>query len=229
MSYTYPGNREPSLKDVNFNLESGESLAIVGYNGSGAHRHSTPFEQANLLNWFVAVGKSTLAKVLLRIVDFETGNLFVNGIDIRRYDPVEYHRHITTVFQGFSKFNSTVKENIGVGYVQKMGSRAAIDKAVNLAGAETIIGSLPNGLRTKLDTSGFSSTTFPPFSNNTGSLKTSRVHHGLSGGEVCQRQASVTDNIVLMAAGYSGNGLQYPVLSCEQISQKSTSYCLMSL
>jgi len=85
------------------------------------------------------------------------------------------------VFQGFSKFNSTVKENIGVGYVQKMGSHAAIYKAINLAGAETIVSSLPNGLRTKLDTSG--STVFPPFSNNAGSSKTSRIHHGLSGGE----------------------------------------------
>lgn len=130
-----------------------------------------------------ALGKSTLAKLILRILDFDKGNLLVNGIDIRRYDPVEYHRHITTVFQGFSKFNSTVKENVGIGYVQKMESYAAIDKAISLAGAETIVESLPNGLRTKLDTSGFGST-LPPFSNNMGSSKTSRIHHGLSGGEV---------------------------------------------
>jgi ABC-type multidrug transport system fused ATPase/permease subunit len=118
-------------------------------------------------------------------LDYDQGTLFVNGIDIRRYDPVEYHRHITTVFQGFSKFNSTVKENIGVGYVQEMGSRAAIDKAIHLAGAEAIVGSLPNGLKTKLDSSGFGSTNFPPFSSNTGSSRTPRNHHGLSGGEVC--------------------------------------------
>lgn len=35
LSYTYPGSKEPSLKNVTFNLEAGESLAIVGYNGSG--------------------------------------------------------------------------------------------------------------------------------------------------------------------------------------------------
>lgn len=131
-----------------------------------------------------ATGKSTLAKLILRILDYDQGSLLVNGVDIRRYDPVEYHRHVTTVFQGFSKFNSTVKENIGVGYVQKMGSHAAIDKAINLAGAGHIVESLPHGLKTKLDTSGFGSSAFPPFSNNTGSSKTSRSHHGLSGGEV---------------------------------------------
>lgn len=38
LSYTYPGSKEPSLKDVTFNLEAGESLAIVGYNGSGKFR-----------------------------------------------------------------------------------------------------------------------------------------------------------------------------------------------
>jgi ABC-type multidrug transport system fused ATPase/permease subunit len=35
LSYTYPGSKEASLKDVTFSLEAGESLAIVGYNGSG--------------------------------------------------------------------------------------------------------------------------------------------------------------------------------------------------
>lgn len=79
-----------------------------------------------------------------------------------------------------------MKENIGVGYVQKMSSHAAIEKAISLAGAETIVDSLPGGLRTKLDASGFGAMSFPPFSSNTGSSKSSRVHHGLSGGEVCR-------------------------------------------
>jgi ABC-type transport system involved in cytochrome bd biosynthesis fused ATPase/permease subunit len=35
LNYTYPGAKEPALKGVNFKLEAGESLAIVGYNGSG--------------------------------------------------------------------------------------------------------------------------------------------------------------------------------------------------
>lgn len=38
LSYTYPGSKEPSLQDVSFSLEAGESLAIVGYNGSGKFR-----------------------------------------------------------------------------------------------------------------------------------------------------------------------------------------------
>ncbi|KAF9246911.1 P-loop containing nucleoside triphosphate hydrolase protein [Melanogaster broomeanus] len=164
LSYTYPGSKDASLKDVSFSLEAGESLAIVGYNGSGKFR------------------KSTLAKVLLRILDFDQGDLLVNGVDIRQLSPTEYHRHVTTVFQGFSKFNSTVRENVGLGYVQKLQSQAAISRANCLGGVDTFLDTLPNGLKTKLDASGCDSmpSSYPGASSYG---IASRQHHGLSGGE----------------------------------------------
>jgi ABC-type multidrug transport system fused ATPase/permease subunit len=164
LSYTYPGSKEASLKDVTFSLEAGESLAIVGYNGSG---------------------KSTLAKVLLRILDFDHGNLLINGIDIRQLSPAEYHRHITAVFQDFSKLNSSVRENVGVGYVQKLQSHAAVSRAIHLGGADTFVDTLPNGLRTKLDSSGFDAMP-PAYPGTPGCGFSARQHHGLSGGEVCR-------------------------------------------
>ncbi|KAI9574993.1 P-loop containing nucleoside triphosphate hydrolase protein [Boletus coccyginus] len=164
LSYTYPGSKDASLKDVTFSLEAGECLAIVGYNGSGKFR----------------AGNSTLAKVLLRILDFDHGELLINGVDIRRLSPTEYHRHVTAVFQDFSKFNSTVRENVGVGCVQKLQSHAAVSRAIHLGGADTFVDTLPNGLRTKLDSSGFDA--MPPAYPGTPGLS-SRQHHGLSGGE----------------------------------------------
>jgi ABC-type multidrug transport system fused ATPase/permease subunit len=104
----------------------------------------------------------------------------VNGYDIRQYNPAEYHRHLTAVFQGFSKFNSTIKENVGLGFVEKMGSRIAVETAVHLAEADAIIEALPNGLRTTLETPGFESIAYP---GSTGHQQ-SPHHHGLSGGEV---------------------------------------------
>lgn len=85
------------------------------------------------------------------------------------------------MYQGFSKFNGSVKENVGVGDIQRSSSQPAIENAINLAGADVLVAGLPNGLRTKLDTSGFDSTAYPLFS---GSSKTARHFHGLSGGEV---------------------------------------------
>ncbi|KAJ7507444.1 P-loop containing nucleoside triphosphate hydrolase protein [Mycena galericulata] len=151
ISYTYPGCSEPAIKDVSFTLQSGETLAIVGYNGSG---------------------KSTLAKVLLRIVDHDLGDLSVNDVDIRRYEPVDYHQHLTAVFQGFSKFNTTVRENVGLGRVEKMRSRSLIETAINLAEAD-FVNSLPYGIRTILETDSMS---------YSGCADSSR-QHGLSGGE----------------------------------------------
>ncbi|KAH9947259.1 P-loop containing nucleoside triphosphate hydrolase protein [Amylocystis lapponica] len=159
--FTYPGGSEPVLKNINLTVEAGETLAIVGFNGSG---------------------KSTLAKVLLRIFEFDSGELSANGVDVRRYHPAEYHAHLTAVFQDFSKFNASVNENIGVGFVQDMHSRAAVDAAICLAGAGELICSLPNGLKTRLDVAGHDLSGHTCKDGYTNGSST-RAPHGLSGGE----------------------------------------------
>jgi len=93
---------------------------------------------------------------------------------------------MSAVLQTFSKHNGTAKENIGVGYVEDMESPSAIKKAAELAKAKRIIESMPDGLDTKLDASGFYSTPcFTPgtFNGFTGE-RPSYPYHGLSGGEV---------------------------------------------
>lgn len=160
LSYTYPGAPDPALRNITFSLQAGETLAIVGYNGSG---------------------KSTLAKILLRITDFDKGMLHINGVDVRRYTPQEYHRHTSAVFQGFSKFNSTVRENVGLGNVDKMRYKPAIETAVHLAEADMLVESLPNGLKTLLETPGFENISYPGAFGGYDSNASQR--QGLSGGE----------------------------------------------
>jgi len=174
LSYTYPGCSEPALRNVNFSLQAGETLAIVGYNGSGDY-----FFAALKLLLIGKTGKSTLARILLRIVDHDKGSFLVNGVDVRRYNPTEYHRHLSAVFQGFSKFSSTVKENVGLGNVEKIGYRPAIETAIHLAEADTLVESLPNGIKTMLETPGFEALSYPGMG-----CGNSPQRHGLSGGEV---------------------------------------------
>lgn len=164
LSYKYPGDSEPTLKNISFKLEAGESLAIVGCNGSG---------------------KSTLAQVLLRIFDFDGGELLINDVPIQHYQPFELHSHMSAVFQTFSKHSGTARENIAVGYVQDFDSPSAIMNAARLARAAHIIDSMPDGLETKLDASGFySSPCFTPGTfNGFAGERPSYPYHGLSGGE----------------------------------------------
>ncbi|KAI0747433.1 P-loop containing nucleoside triphosphate hydrolase protein [Irpex lacteus] len=165
VSYTYPGNHTPALKDVSLVLEAGETLAIVGYNGSG---------------------KSTLAKILLRLTDYHSGQILINDKELRQYTPVDFHTHVTAVLQGFSKFDSSLKENVGVGYLPEARSDGAVEKAVELAGAEHMLFSLPNGVKTILDSmSGQSSTpSSPNFREEFGHIGCPRhQQYGLSGGE----------------------------------------------
>ena len=134
----------------------------------------------------LTLGKSTLAHILLRIFDFDAGELLINDVPIQHYEPFELHSHMSAVFQAFSKHNGTARENIGVGYVEEMDSPSAIKKATGLAKAAHIVDSMPDGLETKLDASGFySSPSFTPntFSGFTGE-RPSYSYHGLSGGEV---------------------------------------------
>ncbi|KAI0269322.1 P-loop containing nucleoside triphosphate hydrolase protein [Gloeopeniophorella convolvens] len=162
LSYTYPGCSEPALRNVNFTLQAGETLAVVGSNGSG---------------------KSTLAKVLARIVDFGAGGLFVNDVDVRRHDPVELHRATTAVFQGFCKYNGTVAENVGVGYIPDLDRPAALRRAVRLAEGDHIVRALPHGINTRLDALGLDTMAYSPGGMGACGARASWASHGLSGGE----------------------------------------------
>ncbi len=161
------------------------------------------------------IGKSTLAKILLRVADFDKGTLLVNGVDIRRYNPDDYHRHLTAVFQGFSKFNFTVQKNVGLGNVEKLNHRPTIEQAMRLAEADAMLDSLPRGLQTKLQTPGFESIPYPGNNFSAPNL------HGLSGGEV--RNTFCVGNKAEQLCEISGNGLLSHEHSRELVNLTSIS------
>ncbi len=93
VSFTYPGNDKPTLKNINLEIKPCQKIALVGYNGAG---------------------KTTLTNLILRLYDVTEGRITVDGTDIREWDIPSYHENFAAVFQDFSLFGATVGENVAM-------------------------------------------------------------------------------------------------------------------
>ena len=154
----------------------------------------------------------------------------MNGQDIRRLDPSDYHKRVTAVFQGFSKFDASIRENVGVGYYPEMRSFKTIGRALSLAGADHIVSSLPHGLKTRLDPSGPTPLQHvPPAYTSSGCAGRVRPH-GLSGGEVRRSHSVGHTHISVHALLFSHSGSVSPSRgpSCAHSAPRSSYSCSTS-
>jgi len=124
VSFAYPGAEEPALKDVSFDIQPGETVAVVGKNGAG---------------------KSTLIKLLCRLYDPTGGRILLDGVDIRTLDPDDLQRRISAVFQDHVSYQATASENIGLGDLEHLTDRPSIVQAADRAGIANRIERLPRG------------------------------------------------------------------------------------
>lgn len=93
VSFTYPGNDKPTLKNINLEIKPYQKIALVGYNGAG---------------------KTTLTNLLLRLYDVTEGAITLDGVDIREWKIKSYHENYAAVFQDFSLFGATLGENVAM-------------------------------------------------------------------------------------------------------------------
>lgn len=91
VNFSYPNSDKTSLSNVNFKINAGEHVAIIGKIGSG---------------------KSTIQKLLLSLYVPDEGAILIDNIDIKQLDPTELRKNIAYVSQDVLLFNGTVKENI---------------------------------------------------------------------------------------------------------------------
>ena len=91
VSFSYPGSEDEILSNLNFKINAGEKIAFVGRNGAG---------------------KTTLIKLLLRFYDPTKGNIYLDGINITKFDKLEYQKMFGVIFQDFFRYEFTVKENV---------------------------------------------------------------------------------------------------------------------
>ena len=128
VNFSYPSRTDVQvLKDFSLSVSAGESVAVVGYSGSG---------------------KSTVAGLLTRLYDVETrDSIRINGKAIRDYDLCELRRMIGVVPQDTALFRGTIRENIAYGEWSNA-SEARILEAARLAHVLDFVDALPEGLDT---------------------------------------------------------------------------------
>ena len=129
VSFAYPGTEQLVLKNINLKFEQGDTVVLVGLNGAG---------------------KTTLIKLLTRLYDPTEGQILLDGVDLREYDPKELYKIFGIIFQDFGKYAVTVSENIQFGEIGGAHSAERVREAAMAANADDYILRLPNGYETSL-------------------------------------------------------------------------------
>jgi len=114
--------RDYVLKDINFEVKPGETLALVGATGAG---------------------KSSIINLLSRFYDIKRGEILIDGVEVKDYDLDVLRRHIGVVLQDVFLFSDTIEKNITLGNTDI--NHEKVVEAAELVGARKFIERLPGG------------------------------------------------------------------------------------
>lgn len=129
VNFTYTDGTQPALQDITFEVKPGESLAIMGSTGSG---------------------KTTIANLVARMYDANSGEILVDGHDIKSYEIAYYRKQMATVPQDVFLFSDTIRNNIAFGFQSGTTDEQAVLQAVEDAGLAENLSYFPEGLDTKI-------------------------------------------------------------------------------
>ena len=124
LCFKYEGCEKDILKNINFTWKQGERIALVGSNGSG---------------------KTTLVKLLLRLYDATSGEICLNGDNIKEFKVDDYREQYSTVFQDFKVFSLNIKENVLLRKTES-GDDELVSSALKESGVYDKISTIDNGL-----------------------------------------------------------------------------------
>lgn len=131
VNFSY-NSKELNLENINFSLKKGESLGIIGATGSG---------------------KTTIVNLLMRFYDVTSGEILINGINVKSYEKHQLKQMFGSVFQNDVIFYDTVRENITFG---REASEEVVNKAIRVSQSLSFINELKDGLDTVLAPKGTS-------------------------------------------------------------------------
>lgn len=127
VSYTYPGSTKKALENISLKINSGESIAIVGLNGSG---------------------KTTLIKIICGLLVPNEGQVYLNDIEMNKYDRDDYYSFFSAIFQDYCILPTSIKKNITLS-TDKVNVEK-LERAIELSGLKDKINSFCEGIDTKL-------------------------------------------------------------------------------
>lgn len=129
LKFTFPGQKNPVLKNINMRIGAKEKIAIVGHNGAG---------------------KTTLVKLLMRLYDPVSGEICVNDKNIKDYNVKQYRSLYGTAFQDFQIFSMTIAENVLMRKPENIDDIECVKKALIKSGVYEKVMSLENTIDTVL-------------------------------------------------------------------------------
>lgn len=131
VAFSYPGTDKKVLDGINITVEPGEHLSIVGLNGAG---------------------KTTFIKLLCRLYDPTSGEILLDGKNIKDYDYAEYMEQFAPVFQDFKLFGFTMGENVLLKEteLQTPEERQKLDALLKQVELDGMVGRLSKGADTTL-------------------------------------------------------------------------------
>ncbi len=128
ISFSYANSDKLAVKNINFSIQSGQTVAIVGASGSG---------------------KTTLTNLIPRFYDYSTGRILLDGVEINKYTLSCLREQIALVTQNITLFNDTVFNNIAYGILSDI-DEADVLKAADDAYATEFIENLAYGMQTEI-------------------------------------------------------------------------------
>ena len=129
VSFSYPGNDTPAIRNLNLEIKPGTKLALVGENGSG---------------------KTTLIKLLTRLYVPDKGRILLDGTNLNEWRWDVLRERLGVIFQDFVRYQFLVGENIGAGDVQHFEDESRWGIAADKGMAQAFIEQLPKKYRTQL-------------------------------------------------------------------------------
>ena len=131
VTMTYPSSSVPSLEDITFSINKGETIGIIGGTGSG---------------------KSTLVSLIPRFYDVSEGEVRINGVNVKEYPQKQLRQEIAIVQQRANLFTGTIAHNLRMGKADA--TEADMDRACALAQASEFVDRLPERYETEISQSG---------------------------------------------------------------------------